>query len=361
MIHIFLPRAEVPEATVLQQRLPAPAGGSSLSHRQVSAEHSGAAAPPRDEPGGAPADILPVTAGQREVWLAEQHSPRHRSALRLGEYLAIDGPVEPGLFEAALRQVVGEADALRVRLVPGADGPVQMLERELPWTLALVDLSDAPDPEAAGRAWADADVARPMDLAAGPLFSFALLKLAPDRFWWYHTYHHVVVDAFGYALVARRVAEVYTALVHGRDPGPSPFGPLAALVRADGEYQRSAERAADRAYWTRRLAGWTPGAAPAAAASPRDLGNAVSSADAPDAGAGSVGGARLPKQRPAAGGSAPGPAHRPVPRTPLLPLLRPQALRAAASAPESPASAWCSPPSRSTSTAAPAPATSSSA
>uniref|UniRef100_UPI00215DC498 condensation domain-containing protein n=1 Tax=Streptomyces phytophilus TaxID=722715 RepID=UPI00215DC498 len=227
-----------------------------MSRSQVSAEQGGADAPHRDGPADAP-ETLPVTAGQREVWLAEQHSPGHRSALRLGEYLAIDGPVEPDLFEAALRHVVGEADALRVRLVPGADGPVQVLEPRLPWTLAFVDVSGEPDPEAAGRAWADADVARPMDLAEGPLFSFALLKLGPERFWWYHTYHHAAVDAFGYALVARRVAEVYTALVGGRTPGPSPFGSLATLVGADREYQDSADRAADRAYWTGQLAGWT--------------------------------------------------------------------------------------------------------
>ncbi|WP_407562405.1 amino acid adenylation domain-containing protein [Streptomyces sp. 184] len=304
-----------------------------MSRSQVSAEHGGA--PPRDLPAPqAPSVTLPVTAGQREVWLAEQHSPAHRSALRLGEYLAIDGPVEPNLFEAALRQVVREADALRVRLVAGADGPVQVLERELPWTLASVDLSGAPDPEAAARAWVDADVARPMDLATGPLFSFALLKLAPDRFWWYHTYHHAAVDAFGYALVARRAAEVYTALVRGHDAGPSPFGPLAALVRADREYQESADRAADRAYWTRQLAGWTRAAAADAGA--RD---GRSTADGRGGGT-----ARLPQQRPAAeeaaspegpagpaaGDPADRPAHRPVPRTELLPLLRPRELRAAA-------------------------------
>ncbi|AUH39488.1 non-ribosomal peptide synthetase [Streptomyces sp. CMB-StM0423] len=284
-----------------------------MSRSQVPAAHGGVGAPRRDRPADAPG-TLPVTAGQREVWLAEQHSPRQGSALRLGEYLAIDGPVRPDLFEAALRRVVGEADALRVRLVPGADGPVQVLEHEPPWKLAFVDLSGTPDPEAAGRAWVRNDLARPMDLAAGPLFSFALLKLAPDRFWWYHTYHHAAVDAFGYALVARRVAEVYTALVRGGEPDPSPFGPLAALVRADRAYQESAGRAADREYWTRQLAGWTRA----------------------DAGAGNDAAARLPQPRPAPGASpaegraAADSAHPAVPCTPLLPLLRPEALRAAA-------------------------------
>ncbi|MEU1932957.1 amino acid adenylation domain-containing protein [Streptomyces coeruleorubidus] len=261
-----------------------------MSRRQLPAHHVDDQTQTRDQTPDTPAEILPVTAGQREVWLAEQHSPDVSPALRLGEYLEIHGPVDPPLFEVALRQVVAETDALRVRLVPGEDGPVQILEREVPWSLSFVDVSDEPDPEAAGRAWIAADLARPMDLASGPLFSYALFRLAPDRFWWYHTYHHAAVDAFGYALVARRVAEVYTALVQGDKAGPCPFGPLSALVQADRDYHESQERAEDRAYWMRQLAGWTRP-------------QAASSADS---------------------------AHVPVPRTDLLPLPRPQVLKAAA-------------------------------
>lgn len=256
-----------------------------------------------------PVEVLPVTAAQREIWLAEQRSPDTRQALRLGEYLEICGPVDPATFEAALRQVVAEADALRVRLVPGEDGPVQVLERELPWNLSFVDVSDEPDPEAVARAWVSADMARPMDLASGPLFSYALLRLAPDRFWWYHTYHHGAVDAFGYALVARRVADVYTALTEGRQTGPSPFGPLSALVRADQDYRVSEEHAADRAYWMRQLSGWTRTAAP----SPGPRGTAAVPGPARQ------------------GRSSGSPAPAPIPRTELRPLLRPQALKAAAS------------------------------
>ncbi|GAA2897038.1 MULTISPECIES: non-ribosomal peptide synthetase [Streptomyces] len=243
-----------------------------------------------DRTPGTPAEILPVTAGQREVWLAEQHSPDLRPALRLGEYLEIHGPIDPDLFEAALRQVVAETDALRVRLVSGEDGPVQVLEHELSWSLSSVDVGDEPDPEAAARAWIAADLARPMDLASGPLFSYALFRLAPERYWWYHTYHHAAVDAFGYALVARRAAEVYTALARGQKAGPGPFGPLAALVQDDQDYRESEDRAADREYWVRELSGWTRTHGPSSA----------------------------------------GTAHGPVPRTELLPLLRPHELKTAA-------------------------------
>ncbi|MFJ2258820.1 amino acid adenylation domain-containing protein [Streptomyces sp. NPDC087844] len=262
-----------------------------MPRRQQLAPRSDGHAPTHDSA----AETLPVTAGQREVWLAEQRSPDTRSALRLGEYLEIRGPVDPATFEKALRQVVAETDALRVRLVAGRDGPVQVLERALGWTLPFVDVGDEADPEATALAWVTADMARPMDLACGPLFSFALLRLGPDRFWWYHTYHHGAVDAFGYSLVARRVADVYTSLVQGRESGPNPFGSLSELVRADEEYRESAARVADRAYWKRQLSGWA-----------RD-------------------GASPPRQ------NTDGQGARPVPRTELLPLLRPQELKAAAS------------------------------
>ncbi|WP_241265745.1 non-ribosomal peptide synthetase [Streptomyces boncukensis] len=297
-----------------------------MSRRQLPAEHGSVPAQSADRGPGPSAEVLPVTAAQREVWLADAHYPRMRPALRLGEYLEIHGPVDPAMLEAALRQVVREADALRVRLVPGADGPVQVLERELPWALASVDVSGEPDPDESARAWVRDDMARPMDLAAGPLFSFALLKLAPDRFWWYHAYHHAATDAFGYSLVARRVAEVYTALANGRQAGPSSFGPLSALVQSDRDYHASPQHDADRSYWTRQLSGWS-----APAASPPGSGDAAGDA----AGGAAADGAEVAHAAPArqetptgAADSEPGSG---VPRTELRPLLRPQALRAAAS------------------------------
>ena len=60
-----------------------------------------------------------------------------------------------------------------------------------------------------------ADLARPIDPTRGPLFGFALFKASATRFFWYARYHHIVLDGFGMWLVARRVAEVYTALCAG--------------------------------------------------------------------------------------------------------------------------------------------------
>ncbi|MYW02256.1 condensation domain-containing protein, partial [Streptomyces sp. SID3343] len=197
---------------------------------------------------------LPLTAAQREIWIAEQRLGKGNRVFRVGEYLEIDGQVDPALFEQALLLVVADVDALHVRFVEER-GEVRQVVRELgDWSLSRVDLSAEPDPEQAARRWLDTAVARPMDLAEDRLFEYALLRLGTDRFYWYQGYHHAVMDAFGSLLITRRVADVYSALVQGRPVAPSPFGSLSDLLDAEQEYRDSERFTDDRAYWTERFA-----------------------------------------------------------------------------------------------------------
>ncbi|MFT2014273.1 amino acid adenylation domain-containing protein [Streptomyces sp. 796.1] len=125
---------------------------------------------------------------------------------------------------------------------------------------------DAADPDAAALAWMRADLARPFDLASGPLFQHALFRVGDRRWLWYQRVHHLVMDGYGYSLLARRVAEVYTALAAGEEPPPSPFGRLADLVAADQEYRAGERYAADRAHWAATFGLTPPDAADTAAA-----------------------------------------------------------------------------------------------
>ncbi|MBV9140663.1 MAG: hypothetical protein JO115_07075, partial [Pseudonocardiales bacterium] len=72
--------------------------------------------------------VLSLSAAQREIWFAEQLLGTANRVHKIGEYIEISGPVDPVLFEAALRQVVGEAEALHVRFVETGEGPRQILE-----------------------------------------------------------------------------------------------------------------------------------------------------------------------------------------------------------------------------------------
>ncbi|MFG3549104.1 condensation domain-containing protein, partial [Streptomyces sp. NPDC047725] len=205
----------------------------------------------------------PLSAAQSGMWFAQQLAPES-AAYSGAQCVEIHGPVDATRFETAVRRTVAEADTLHARVTDGAEGPRQTLDPDAAGrcVVTFVDLSGAADPEAAARAWMNDELNRPFTPADAPgrdprdpLMCEALLRLAPDRHFWYQRIHHVLVDGYGFALLTRRVAELYTALGRaGAEDERSPFGTLAELLTADRDYRASDGFARDRAYWTERLA-----------------------------------------------------------------------------------------------------------
>ncbi|KFA93167.1 myxochelin non-ribosomal peptide synthetase MxcG [Archangium violaceum] len=194
----------------------------------------------------------PLSAAQHGIWLGQQFD-RTSPVYNAGECIEIRGPVDPALFEAAVRQAVSEAEVLHARFVTEGERPVQLLEPRQDWTLHVADLSGTPDPWEAARAWMRDDLARPVDLSQGPLFAQALFKAAPDRYFWYQRAHHIALDGFGFSLMARRVAELYTARAAGR-PVTGGFGSLRAVLDEDAAYRAGPQFELDRTFWTERFA-----------------------------------------------------------------------------------------------------------
>ncbi|MGK5642882.1 condensation domain-containing protein, partial [Streptomyces sp. URMC 126] len=263
---------------------------------------------------------LRLTAAQRELWARQARDPRGAAPVTAA-YREIHGPLDPVLFAEALHRTVGETDALRMRIVDTPDGPRQRpIAIEPPghgFPLCAADLrgqgyvmeepvavgrwpgsgkdreagadqaddrrstdgstggtgscggagdsrgageTDGPEDAEAVRtalAWMRADLDRGFGTADGPLFAYGLFRVGDRRWLWYRRVHRALLDAHGHRLVDLRVAEVYTALAAGEDPGPSPFGRLADLVAEEAAYRGSAARDRDRAYWRNRLAGLT--------------------------------------------------------------------------------------------------------
>ncbi|GIJ72982.1 non-ribosomal peptide synthetase [Virgisporangium ochraceum] len=197
---------------------------------------------------------LPLSVAQTGVWLGQRMAPTSPT-YNLAQVIDIDGPVDEALFERALRGVVSEADCLRTRFLDTSAGPRQVMADGDTWDHAVHDLTGTPDPGAASTRWMAADLARPLDPTTDRLLGFALLRVGAASYRFYTRGHHIVVDGYSVALLAARVAETYTALLHGRSPGPGPFGGLADLLAEERRYRGSAAFDADRAFWLDRLTG----------------------------------------------------------------------------------------------------------
>ncbi|WP_197716708.1 non-ribosomal peptide synthetase [Methylocaldum marinum] len=197
-------------------------------------------------------NVLPLSAAQTGMWFMQKFSSPD-SIFNLAESIEIHGPIDPALFEAALRQAAMEADTVRVRFIEEIDGPRQIVAPSFDGDIPFIDVSTEPDPRAAER-WMMAELTRPVDLLTGQLWASALFKVAPDRFLWYHRSHHIIMDGFTGGLFARRVADLYTALVEGRPaPEAGAFGPLSLLIEEEAIYRESERFTRDREYWLGRF------------------------------------------------------------------------------------------------------------
>ncbi|MEU9031019.1 condensation domain-containing protein, partial [Streptomyces sp. NPDC048383] len=196
---------------------------------------------------------MSLTAAQAGIWFAQQLDPEN-PIYNAAEYLDIQGPVHAGILEEALRILVDEAEALRMRIVEDDEGLWQIADPAPAWQLEQLDVRGEDDPEAAAEAWMREALAEPVDPRRDLLFRFALLRVDTERYFWFYRYHHVTVDGFAVALVTRRAAELYTALAAGREPQPSGFGTVADLVRSDAEYRAGERFVADRQFWQDGLA-----------------------------------------------------------------------------------------------------------
>ncbi|MEU7717501.1 amino acid adenylation domain-containing protein [Streptomyces tibetensis] len=200
---------------------------------------------------------LPLSAAQEGVWFAQQldeNSPVYTA----GEYVDIQGPLDVARFRRAVRRAVDWAEALHFRVVATPQGPRQIPVTDLEWSMPVVDVSAEADPHAAALDLLREQTGRPFDLAEAPLFRFTLVKLAEGRYFWSHLYHHILLDAYGVSLMARRVAAEYAEPAAGEVQDP-PRSPVEPLLAESARYERSARREEDREAWARYFAdGFTP-------------------------------------------------------------------------------------------------------
>ncbi len=116
---------------------------------------------------------LPLTRVQLDIWLAEE-TGRFGAKWQLGELVRIEGTVESGLLESAIRQGVREAEPLRAAFYQ-VDGHVfQKTVDDFDVELACYDLIGSENPVQEVYRLASSIQRTPMPLS-GPLYQICLV------------------------------------------------------------------------------------------------------------------------------------------------------------------------------------------
>ncbi|MEU4345711.1 condensation domain-containing protein, partial [Nocardia sp. NPDC023852] len=195
---------------------------------------------------------VPLSAGQRGLWLAQQLSPD--VPICEAQYIELHGDVDSDLLRATSIQAGHEFQSGYLRLVLIDGEPHQLFDPALDSTGPVIDMRGEPDPMAAGLQWMRREYTTPLDMSRDRLVASALLQVGDRHYLWYSRIHHVALDGYAAMTIVNRIAALYTAAVQGRTTEPSRAADLRTLYEADRSYRESKRFTNDKAYWVNRLA-----------------------------------------------------------------------------------------------------------
>ena len=169
---------------------------------------------------------FPLSFAQEWLWLVEQLEPGS-AIYNLGSRMRLGGALDVAALARSLAVALERHESLRT-VFPTVDGtPFQVIVPAGGFRLPLMDLSglDRPTREAELLRIARADAARPFDLAAGPLFRAALLRLEEEEHVLILSMHHIVTDGWSMGIFFRELEALYAGFVRG-EPARLPELPI---------------------------------------------------------------------------------------------------------------------------------------
>lgn len=212
-------------------------------------EPRSSASPARDS-----AAPFPLSPQQLRIWFLAQMYP-DAPLYNEAQAVRIDGSLDVGALERALREIVQRHEALRVSIQVNGYSPSQQVRPEVVAAVLHVDLTEHPDQERAlDKNLRDIHRGR-FDLARDPLFRFALIRLGRHEHVLLLVMHHVICDASSFDILYRECAALYQAFSGGQaSPLPSSAGSLRTIVEEQlAAHHRTYDVSLD--YWRRQLEG----------------------------------------------------------------------------------------------------------
>ncbi|MEV6430052.1 condensation domain-containing protein, partial [Nocardia sp. NPDC051463] len=231
------------------------------------------------EPNASVTQPVPLSAGQRGLWLAQQLSPD--VPICEAQYLEFHGDLDLDLLRKTSIQAGLEFQSGYLRLVEVDGEPHQLFDPSLDSPGPVVDMRGEPDPMAAGLQWMRREYIAPLDMTRDRLLAWVIVQVGDQHFLWYCRIHHVALDGYAAMMMMNRVAALYTAAAQGQTAEPYQAADLRTLYEADRSYRESNRFTSDQAYWVDKLADVEDESSLAAGYAPTRADSVVASAELP--------------------------------------------------------------------------------
>jgi amino acid adenylation domain-containing protein/non-ribosomal peptide synthase protein (TIGR01720 family) len=198
---------------------------------------------------------LPLSFAQQRLWFLEEFAPGSTDHVTVFG-VRLRGELRADALTRALNTLIARHESLRTTFEVTDGRPRQIVGE--PWELALpvTDLADGPGtPEENLRRLLADDLARPFDLARGPLLRARLARVAAGDHALVLSLHHIVTDGWSMGVLVGELATLY-----GSEHAELPALPIQYADFAAWQRDRLTGGLADEqlGFWRRELDGLRP-------------------------------------------------------------------------------------------------------
>ncbi|WP_033262779.1 non-ribosomal peptide synthase/polyketide synthase [Amycolatopsis vancoresmycina] len=169
---------------------------------------------------------LPLSFAQQRLWFLDDFAPGSTDHVTVFG-VRLRGDLRPDALARALTALIARHESLRTTF-PATDGRPRQEVGE-PWQLAL-PVTDVSGPEHLRRLLAE-DLARPFDLARGPLLRARLVRLAAGDHALVLALHHIITDGWSMGVLVGELATLYGDERAELPPLPVQYADFAAWQR----------------------------------------------------------------------------------------------------------------------------------
>lgn len=200
-----------------------------------------------------------LSLAQERLWSHEQ-SERDTSIYNIPVAFHLTGKVDAEVIEQSLRSIVQRHEALRTRFGIVDGQPVQIISKQVEWSLPIVDLTSLPpkERETELKRLKIEEAERPFNLTKGVLWHFQLICLEEAKSVLLVNIHHIVSDRWSLHLLMEEASQNYQAILDGNSPLPPLAKQYADFALEQKQWLQGAKGKTQLEYWEKQLAGNPP-------------------------------------------------------------------------------------------------------
>ncbi len=202
--------------------------------------------------------IVPLTEGQQEVWIEQRLGNEAAAAYNLSSDFLFEGKLEIEALRNAIQQLVQRHESLRTFF--SKENTTQVILPELEIGIPILDFShlneDAKNKQVEKLRFDESEL--PLDLFAGPLCRFKIIKLSENKHRLFMTVHHAIADGWSCGILANDLQAIYNANVRGQKANLPEAKQLSAYALEQANFKNSTQGKANEVFWEKQFANDIP-------------------------------------------------------------------------------------------------------